>query len=48
VVEDIAWSVWHRNVVSATAFSVGDWQGVSTRRGDTKQKLQPRVAGKLV
>jgi hypothetical protein len=31
VVEDICWGVWHRNVISATAYSsVGDWQGEST------------------
>ena len=34
VIEDIGWCVWHRNAVSATPFSVGDWQGVSTRRSD--------------
>jgi len=31
VVEDIRWCVWHRNAVSVTAFSIRDWQGVSTR-----------------
>ncbi len=30
VVEDVGWSVWHRNVMSDTAFSVGDWQDIST------------------
>ena len=39
VIEDIRWCVWHRNAVSATAFSVGDWQGVSTR-GDAVQRHQ--------
>ena len=34
VVEDIRWCVWHRNEVSATAFSVGDWQGMSTQGSD--------------
>ena len=29
VVEDIRWGVWHRNVVSVTTFSVGDWHRVS-------------------
>jgi hypothetical protein len=31
VVEDIRWCVWHKNTISTTAFSVGDWQGVSTQ-----------------
>jgi len=30
VVEDICWSVWHRNMISANAFSVGDWRRSST------------------
>ena len=40
MVEDIAWSVWHRNVVSATAFSVGDWQEVSMRGDDIEREQQ--------
>src|SRR5712691_1801734 len=40
VVEDIRWCVWHRNVVSATASSVGDWQHASTRGGDARQRSQ--------
>src|SRR6266436_2533204 len=46
VIEDIRWCVWHRNPISATAFSVGDWQDVSTRRGDVIQRCQPAKKGK--
>ena len=35
MVENIGWSVWHRNAFSTTASSVGDWQRVSTLGGDT-------------
>ena len=40
VVENMAWSVWHRNAFSATASSIGDWQGMSTRRGHTHRRQQ--------
>jgi len=48
VVEDIRWCVWHRNAVTATAFSVGDWQGVSTHGDDTKnhQRAKEKPQGR--
>jgi hypothetical protein len=30
VVDEVSGGVWHRNTIRDTAFSVGDWQGVST------------------
>jgi hypothetical protein len=42
VVENMAWCVWHRNVVRATAFSVGDWQEVSTHAGESQPAEVPR------
>src|SRR6266705_3072819 len=35
MVENIRWCVRHKNAVSDTAFSVGDWEDVSIRRGAT-------------
>src|SRR6266436_3937021 len=41
VIEDIRWCVCHRIGLNDTAFSVGDWQDVSTRGGDVMQRCQP-------
>jgi hypothetical protein len=46
VVEDVRWCVRHKSAVSDTAFSVGDWQDVSTRGGDVMQRCQPAKKGK--